>query len=87
MDYGMFWLLFAYAVVGLIWFLRGVNGYKNEWEYEEREFNSNLSFDDDVVRELDGVTFVWTPNSPSDSYNEDYITGAKKIPGTWRNLR
>ena len=85
MDYGMFWLLSAYALVGFIWWMRGVNGYKNEWEYEEREFQSHLSIDDDVVRELDGVTFVWTADNPLDAFDEDYIMGAKKIPGTWEN--
>ena len=35
MGYGMFWLLSAYVIVGFIWWIRGVNGYENVWEYKE----------------------------------------------------
>ena len=55
MDYGMFWLLFAYAVVGLIWFLRGVNGYDNVWECEEGE----TKILDRFHKVVDGVEYFW----------------------------
>ena len=62
MDYGMFWLLFAYAVVGLIWFLRGVYGYDNVWECEEDETKNVRSFH----KIVDGVEYFWKPKRHED---------------------
>ena len=57
MDYGMFWLLSAYATVGFIWFMRGINGYENVWEYQEGE----TKILDRFHKVVDGVEYFWKP--------------------------
>ena len=54
---GTFVVVGAYALVGFIWFMRGLNGYENKWEYKEGETKVLSRFH----KVVDGVEYFWKP--------------------------
>jgi hypothetical protein len=92
MDYGMFWLLSAYATVGFIWFMRGINGYENVWEYQEGETKHVSKFH----KIVDGVEYFWKPKRIGDTVSlqegewvtyDQIDTGLKPSPAFYSKLR
>ena len=92
MDYGMFWLLSAYALVGFIWFMRGINGYENVWEYEEGETKHTEKFH----KVVDGVEYFWKPKRVGDTVSiqagewvtyDKIDTGIKASPSFYETVK
>ena len=89
---GTFVVVAAYALVGFIWFMRGVNGYENKWEHEEGETKVLSKFH----KVVDGVEYFWKPKRIGDTVSlqegewvtyDQIDTGLKPSPAFYSKLR
>ena len=89
---GTFVVVAAYALVGFIWFMRGVNGYENKWEHEEGETKVLSKFH----KVVDGVEYFWKPKRIGDTVSlqegkwatyDEIDVGLKPSPSFYSKLR
>ena len=89
---GTFVVVGAYALVGFIWFMRGLNGYENKWEHEKGETKVLSKFH----KVVDGIEYFWKPKRIGDTVSlqegkwatyDEIDVGLKPSPSFYSKLR